>query len=188
MGTLSKQMAIKRPLTAVPFVLFASVAIAQGGDTGVDLNKGARLSPGETSSQSRELVSKMKTTQKRIQVLYDRARKQKDVIKLNCVTDKLERVRAHMAVVDQSLAALDTAISRGDDGERQHEFRRISIVYEKVSVLGTEAENCIGEDVSYVGDTKVEVEIDPNIPDDDPTQPSLPIPDVTRPPEASPFV
>jgi hypothetical protein len=42
--------------------------------------------------------------------------------------------------------------------------------------------------VSYVGQTTVDVEIDPNIPNEDPTQPQLPLPDVTRPPEATPFV
>ena len=52
----------------------------------------------------------------------------------------------------------------------------------------TEAENCIGEDVSYVGETKVEVDVDPSIPDV-PTEPA-PVPpmDVTRAPEATPFV
>src|SRR5258707_15835665 len=93
MGTLFEPMLIKRRLTAMPFLLFASVALAQGGDTGVDINKGNKLSPGETLSQSRDLVTKMKGTQKRILQLQDKARKQKDVIKLNCVSDKLERVR-----------------------------------------------------------------------------------------------
>ena len=57
-----------------------------------------------------------------------------------------------------------------------------------VVTLGTEAEQCIGEDVSYVGQTTVDVEIDPSIPPEDPTQPDLPLPNVQRPPEASPFV
>jgi hypothetical protein len=169
--------------------LAAGAAFAQGGgEGGVDLKKGARLSPQETLTQSRDYVQKMRNTQKRIEVLQDKARRQKDVVKLNCVNDKLTRTRGHMTVVDQSMGQLETAVERGDDGARQHEYIRIAILYEKVLVLGTEAENCIGEDVSYVGETRVDVEIDPNIPNEDPTEPSLPFPDVTRPPEASPFV
>ncbi|MDB4968030.1 MAG: hypothetical protein JWN44_3719, partial [Myxococcales bacterium] len=59
---------------------------------------------------------------------------------------------------------------------------------QKVVTLGTEAEQCIGEDVSYVGATRVDVEIDPSIPPTDPTEPPLPDVQVQRPPEASPFV
>ncbi|MDB4968021.1 MAG: hypothetical protein JWN44_3710, partial [Myxococcales bacterium] len=59
---------------------------------------------------------------------------------------------------------------------------------QKVVTLGTEAEQCIGEDVSYVGATRVDVEIDPSIPPTDPTEPELPVPVVERPPPASPFV
>ena len=77
---------------------------------------------------------------------------------------------------------------QGDDTARQHEFTRMSILYQKVVTLGTEAEQCVGEDVSYVGATRVDVEIDPSIPAADPTEPPLPVPIVDRPPEASPFV
>ena len=55
--------------------------------------------------------------------------------------------------------------------------------------LGTEAEQCIGEDVSYVGATRVDVEIDPEHPADGSDAARIfPLPIVTRPPEASPFV
>ena len=47
-------------------------------------------------------------------------------------------------------------------------------------LLGTEAEQCIGEDASYVGATRVDVEIDPSIPPTDPTEPPLPVPDVQK--------
>ena len=65
-------------------------------------------------------------------------------------------------------------MTRADEGERTHEFTRLTIVNQKVLVLGAEAENCIGEDLSFVGATKVDVEIDPNIPMYDPTQPPGP--------------
>jgi hypothetical protein len=167
----------------------ATGALAQPGDTGAggDFRKAPVLSVQETLTQSREYMSKMRDTQRRVASLQDQARKQQDVIKLNCVDDKLVRVRGHLAVADQSMAALNTAVTRADDGARQHEFTRLSILHQKVLVLGTEAEGCIGEDVSYVGATKVDIEVDPAVPEEDPTQPLLPLPDVSRPPEASPF-
>ena len=110
------------------------------------------------------------------------------MVKLNCVNDKLTQLKGHMIVTNESMSTLSLDIAKGDDAARQHEFTRITILYQKVVTLGTEAEQCIGDDVSYVGATQVDVEIDPSIPPTDPTQPDLPLPVVTRPPEASPFV
>ncbi len=108
------------------------------------------------------------------------------MVKLNCVGDNVTQVRGHLTVTDQCMQGLNTAISRGDDGARQHEFTRVTILYQKVATL-SEAEQCIGEDVSYVGATTVNVEVDPSVPPGDPTTPELPLPNVQRPPEASPL-
>jgi hypothetical protein len=173
-------------MTLVPIALFlvAGGAFAEGTDA-PPVNR--QLSSADTMQQSRDFMNKMRDTQSRIQKLSEEAKKKKDVLKLNCVNDKLVQTRGHMAVADQTNAALGTAASRGDDGARQHEFTRLTILYQKVHVLGTEAENCIGEDVSYVGATKVDVEVDPSVPDDNPTDPQLPLPDPVRPAEATPF-
>jgi hypothetical protein len=173
-------------------LLSAGVAMAAGamaGDASVDLRKAEQLSPSETVKQAREYKQKMTDTSGRIDRLLDKAKKQKDVIKINCLQDKSTKVKGHIAVADQSMTTMNTAVSRSDDGARQHEFLRLTILVQKVIVLGTEAENCIGEDVSYVGETKVQVEVDPSIPDDVPTEPAANPPmDVSRPPQATPFV
>ena len=166
----------------------ALAASSEATDAGIDFRKGIVLTPQETLAQSKELYKKMQETHRRIGQLKTKAQKDKDMVKLNCVNDKLTQANGHMAVADQSMTSLAGDIARSDDPARQHEFTRITILHQKVSTLGTEAEQCIGEDVSYVGATRVDVEIDPSIPQTDPTDPPLPVPDVQRPPEASPFV
>jgi hypothetical protein len=83
------------------------------------------------------------------------------------------------------MTSLQESIARADEGGRTHEFTRLTIVNQKVTVLGAEAENCIGEDLSFVGATRVDVEIDPNLPTVDVTSPPQPQIDDTRPQEAS---
>ena len=169
----------------------ASAAFAAAGDAsdvGIDFRKTVTLTPQETQAQAKDYYKKMQETQRRVEQLQSKAKKDKDMVKLNCVNDKLMQLRGHLAVTDQSMSTLSIDVAKGDDVARQHEFTRISILYQKAVTLGTEAEQCIGEDVSYVGATRVDVEIDPSIPNIDPTQPDLPVPGVTRPPEASPFV
>lgn len=169
-------------------VAFAAVAEDEVTSAGIDFRKSITLTPQETLAQSKDYYKKMLETQKRITLLQAKAKKDKDVVKLNCVNDKLTQVRGHMTVTDQSMASLNADVAKGDDGARQHEFTRVTILFQKVTTLGTEAEQCIGEDVSYVGATRVDVEVDPSVPPGDPTQPDLPVPDVQRPPEASPYV
>lgn len=166
----------------------AFAAAGDAADVGIDFRKTITLTPQETQAQARDYYKQMQTTQRRIGQLQLKAKKDKDIVKLNCVDDKLTQVNGHMTVTDQSMSTLSVDIAKADDAARQHDFTRISILYQKVVTLGTEAEQCIGEDVSYVGATQIDVEIDPSIPPEDPTQPELPVPIVTRPPEASPFV
>jgi hypothetical protein len=176
--------------TFLALLLGTAALAAPRSDTNdelIDFSKASTLTPRETADQARTLVGHMTDHHKHISKLVETARKHGDVVKLNCLNDKFTQVQGHLTVTDQSMKALNGAVARNDDGARVHEFTRIVILHQKVSVLRTEAENCIGEDISYVGAGVNEVEIDPNIPTLDPTEPQLPLPDVTRPPEATPF-
>ena len=171
-------------------LLLGTVALAQTetDSAGIDFRKTVNLTAQETVGQSKKYQQRMREIQTHIETLQEQAKKRKDIVKLNCVNDKLLRVKGHLMVINQSMQDLNASISRGDDAGRQHEFTRATILYQKVLVLATESENCIGEDVSYIGATRVDVEIDPSIPTVDPTAHDIPMPDVTRPQEASPFI
>jgi len=179
--------------TFVASTVFAQAPIAPpsanapGAPADVSVKQRPTLTPEEMVNQSREYAKNMAEVLKRIQVLQDQAKREKDIIRLNCVTDKVVQVRVNMSIAEQSMASLQEAVTRADEGERTHEFTRLTIVNQKVQVLGAEAENCIGEDLSFVGATKVDIEIDPNIPQYDPTQPPAPGIDIERPGEASPL-
>ena len=157
------------------------------GSVDLSVKQQPSLAPADMLNQSKDYFKGMGEVVKRIQSLQDQAKREKDIIRLNCVTDKLVQARVNVNIGEQSMAALQDSITRTDAGESTHEFTRLTIVNQKVTVLGAEAENCIGEDLSFVGATRVDVEVDPNIPQYDPTQPGSPFIDITRPPEASPL-
>lgn len=143
----------------------------------------SKLSPQDTLVRSKQMTAVMATTEGRVSALAKRAEGKKDMVMVNCVSDKLMQVRGYTAVGNSAAAAIEVAVSRNDEGARAHNLDRQVIVYQKVLVIGTEAEGCVGEDVSFVGATRVEVEIDPNIPQTDPTVPGTPTPSADRPPE-----
>jgi hypothetical protein len=177
-------------VVSVPVLLAGGLAVARGGAMpmlaeGSDptVGDGAKLSPQETLVRSKEMSSKMSTIEQRVTGLLKRAESKKDMVMMNCVSDKLVQLRGYVAVGNGAANAIETAVQRNDNEARAHNLDRQVIVYQKVLVLGTEAEGCIGEDVSYVGATRVDVEIDPNIPQEDPTIPPIPPIVDYRPPE-----
>ncbi len=175
-------------------LLISSTVVAQPGpptapSPGVDISVGQKptLTVDEMISQSRGYQQGMGQILKRIGALQDTARKQKDIIKLNCVSDKLVQAKVNVSIADQAMTSLQEHVARADEGGRTHEFTRLTIINQKVTVLGAEAENCIGEDLSFVGATRVDLDVDPNIPQTDPTQPPVPVSTIERPPAASTF-
>ncbi len=166
----------------------AAGAPAPGPDVDVSVKQRANLTPQEMLGQGKDYFRVMNETLTHIQSLQETARRQKDIIKLNCVTDKLVQAKVNINIAEQAMTTLQESIARADEGARTHEFTRLTIVNQKVLVLGTEAENCIGEDLSFVGATRVDVEVDPGIPTSDPTIPPSPGIDITRPPPASNYL
>lgn len=121
----------------------------------------------------------------RIEALLVDARDQKDIIRINCLMDKLVQSRASAAIADKAFTTLQESIARSDQGASLHEFTRITIVNQNVQVLAGEAEACVGEELSYVGATRVDVDIPPG---DDPNPGTPSPPDMpARPPATSPF-
>ncbi len=124
-----------------------------------------------------------------IQAQADQAKHDKDIIRLNCLLDKLTQVRVNANMMDQTLQSLQEAVSRHDEGEQLHTYTRVTIINQKVQVLRTEADACVGAETNYVGKTRVLVETPPGISDnpDQPPPAEPPLTVVERPPVASPF-
>ena len=171
------------------FALGAAAGAAVSGDSkaqDLSIKQRPTLTADEMLKQSKDYFRTMDDTLRRITSLQEQAKRQKDIIRLNCVTDKLVQSKVNISIAQQSMGTLQESITRADEGGRAHEFTRLTIVNQKVLVLGTEAENCIGEDLSFVGATRIDVEVDPSLPQTDVTLPPTPFVDPVRPPEASP--
>lgn len=124
-----------------------------------------------------------------IQTQSEQAKRDKDVIRLNCLLDKLTQVRVNASMLDQALQSLQEAVSRRDESAQLHEYTRVTIVNQKAQVLRTEADACIGAETNYIGATKVMVEVPQDISDDadQPPPANPPVTVVENPPVASPY-
>ena len=184
------------------FLLVAPVALAQpvgGGAPGPAPGPAAGPTPTEPMKmtmsgpamldQGREYRKEIEANKLQVQTQIQQAKNDKDVIRLNCLLDKLTQLNVNANILDQSLQNLQETVTRRDETAQLHEYTRITIVNQKVQVLKTEADACVGAETNYVGPTKVVVEVPPGLTDDvdQPKSPEPPISIVERPPPASPF-
>jgi len=156
--------------------------------TNVTVAQPAGLSPQDMLTQSQTYKANTMQTTQRLSQMVEEARKQKDVIRLTCLTDKVVQANANMNILDKALMSLQDAVGRNDEGASTHEFTRITIVNQKVQILGAEAEGCVGEELQFVGATKVDVEVSKDVRKDDTSQPATAGTGFERPPVASPFM
>jgi hypothetical protein len=135
-----------------------------------------------TDMQARVAVlhEQVRADLRRIQHLQALARKEKDVIKLNCVNDKLVQVKPYMNMADAGEAELPMA----SESTRMSVFEGIQQAVENVRLLREEADQCIGEPVQTGGDSSNSF-TGPNAPDD-PTR-GFEGPPIEAPGYASPY-
>jgi hypothetical protein len=158
-------------------------------DVTIPMEKKVTITPKEMLSRSENLIEEMKGMLDRVLVIQQAARKQKDVIRLNCVNDRLLQVKKLLNIAEASRNDLVEAIAADSEVERYHQFGKVTISHEKVSVLRDEAEACVGEELIFLGPTEVVVDRPPIV--DDPTQDDpfdLSDSDIERPAFASPFL
>jgi hypothetical protein len=158
---------------------------APASDVDIRLRQKSTLSPQDMVNQAREYRQRIEDINHQLQNLIEQARQTKDVIRLNCLLDKAAQIKADRSIIDGAIQSLSEAVQRQDEGASVHEYTRITIIHQKAQVLAGEAQACVGEDLSYVGATRVDVDVS-GVPPGDFTSPTLPPPIIDRPPAASP--
>jgi hypothetical protein len=147
------------------------------------------ISPEEMLKAGSDYRKTMTGVAHQIDQQLGQARKEQDLIKVNCLSDKLIQANANVNVADRSFQDMQEAIRRDNEGGAFYQYSRIAILNQNVQTLVIEANNCIGADMSFVGAVKLDV-ITEGVPGGDPTQPGEEdeVPGITRPPPASPFI
>jgi hypothetical protein len=124
----------------------------------------AALTDAEKLEKAAESLERMKGSLKQILGKVEEARNEKDVVKLNCVNEKLTQVKGLIKVAEQSDIALHEALANKDPSA-ESEFAKIGIARSKVEGLRGDTEQCIGQ-LAYIVDEKTTVEVQKPAEDD----------------------
>jgi len=152
------------------------VAVAQDGapDTpaakevsgGQDVN----LTPQQMLEKVKSYIPEMDKQRAIVAEQLTEAKKKKDVVKALCLDDKVKQMKLATDTAKDRVVDLTSAVSQNDPDRSKHEFTVIQVLRERVQTLVTEAQQCIGEETGFIGDSDITVEIDPAIPDTDPSE------------------
>jgi hypothetical protein len=102
-------------------------------------------------------VSRVKAALKQTLSRVEEARNEKDIVKLNCVNEKLAQIKQILNVAEGAEVALQEAVAKSDPGA-DAEYSKIAIARGKADQLRAEAEECIGQ-LAFVVDEKTSVEV-----------------------------
>ena len=149
----------------------------------------AQLAPAEAAAAELRLLEaqleRMRGIANRIQGLLAQARRERDLIKVTCLNDKLTQINVSIRSFEERMTQHEEA-ARASNGERRdHHYRIMVILAQRARVLRSEAESCVGETDVVFGETEVTTEIDPSITPDDPTEWPIGEADLMRPASAS---
>ncbi|MDY7229015.1 hypothetical protein [Hyalangium rubrum] len=178
----------------LPVLLVAGWAAAQGTRPAAppaapmpSLQKASEVPDPEKLERSAKAIAGMRTALREVLEKLEEARRTKDVVKLNCVNEKLTQIKGLLRISEQADVGLQESVARKETTSAEHEYTKVMIAQQKVSQLRSETEECIGQ-LAFRTDENLSVEVEEprDLPGGDPTKPPPPGDVVVRPPPASP--
>jgi hypothetical protein len=160
-------------VAAFALLLGHGIAAAQAQGAGApppDANAGitreVNLTPQEELTQSDSFLARMDGARTTVRQGLEKARIQRDVVKTLCLNDKLNQLDVAIRSARERHQSLQAAVQRADIDLAKHEFTILSVLRQRGDQLSAEANQCIGQEAGFVGDSAIQVTIDPGIPED----------------------
>jgi len=163
---------------AITFLATSVFAAPGQGGTGagsgakaqMNFAKSSQLSLTEQLNQVANYNTKMVSIQASVAKKAAQAKKDGDLVKLDCINSKKASIDANVQVGAAVAKAFASGGVRADESQRNFQFSKITIAHLNTVVLGGEADACIGEDLAYVGKTKTTTTQDESITKKDTTK------------------
>jgi len=137
---------------------------SDAGDSTVGMQRQVQLSPQEQLTQADAFIARMGVTGGSVRRMLEQARSQRDVVKTLCLNDKLNQIDVAVRSAQERRGALEQAANRKDPDLANHEFQILTVLRQRVEQLSAEANQCIGEEMGFVGETKITTTIEHNLP------------------------
>lgn len=131
--------------------------------------EGRDLTPEEKLATAQKRIERMRGQLGQTTELLQKVREgDGDIVRINCINEKLAAMKGFVKVSEQSYTGLRDATGQDDEVAQAHHFSLISISAQKVRDLGEEAQTCVGEVQVFADEGVVDRREDPGLADVDP--------------------
>ena len=136
-----------------------------GGAAGLDVtvHSDATMTPQAQLKWVEDQMASAKSVSYRVQGMLDQARKEKDILRITCINDKLTQIHVNLRGIEERLLSLRASVNGGDSASANQQFAILKIYISRIQGLRGEAENCIGEVDVVLGQTETLLEISDDI-------------------------
>lgn len=124
--------ALRISLMSALLVCFALPAAAQ------------EMTPRQKTEFAETSEKNLSNSVQRLLKQIEEANKAKDVLRLNCLNEKLGQLRGILKVVQDARVGLQEAVARENADLAEHNFRKVVISSEQGEVISAEADACAG--------------------------------------------
>lgn len=170
-------MNVTRQACAMAIAALAAIGVAgaQEGEATEDAvaevtaERDLELTPEQMKAEQAKFLPEMEQGATAVRRQLEDARAERDVVKVLCLNDKLNQLDVAIRSARDRQATFNAALESNDPDRLRHEFTVLKVLRDRARSLVTEANQCIGEETGFVGESKVTVTIDPAIPPDDTT-------------------
>jgi hypothetical protein len=112
------------------------------------------------------MLEQMQSSREAINEQLGTAREERDVVRVLCLTDKLGQLDITVESAEDRTDNLRDAISHADAEQAQHEFSLLTVLAERATILVSQANQCLGEEMGFLTEPELDVSVDPEIPED----------------------
>ena len=136
------------PLLSI--LLLAPLAAPAGQDTPAESNTApassgllspetapetANMSDNDRNSGAKEAIAEISNILSKVIRHLQSARDEKDAVKLNCVNEKLTKIKGLLKISEQASITMQEAMARKDSGSASSEYSKIIIAKQKTTIF-----------------------------------------------------
>lgn len=143
----------------------AAPAALGSPDAVAGITRQVSLTPQEQQVQAEAILARMEGARSMVRQALEKARVQRDVVKTLCLNDKMNQLDVAIRSARERREALGAAAQRNDNDLSSHEFTILSVLRTRSDQLTAEANQCIGQEAGFDGDSDVKSTVEPGIVD-----------------------
>jgi hypothetical protein len=122
-------------------ILMSTILFSFDNDQEKDIQK---LSSEQKVTKANSMISKMEGSLKEAYIILKKTRKEKDVIKLNCVNDSIRKISGLLKRSKDDSINLQESIAKDDPKSINYYYTKISLANENIKQASIEALSCSG--------------------------------------------